>query len=177
VRQPARGSGNRNDLTRRSEGQGEREERSHSLFAQGPNATKLQQLRNRVDAVFTQQKPQPEGWGDCEAAQHVEGTAFGKTSEAATAEPAQSPMPEPVAETSQGVKGADALNQLTPLQQAALTAIGIWLLVIGHCGSTKLTTGGSAHLTTGEFEKQRLVQAGRLRYLAGPGGACVRAAA
>jgi hypothetical protein len=95
-------------------------------------------------------------------------------------------MANPSVNSGQAAMGSD------PLQPAALTAIGHWLLVIGNCGSTGLATGRSTQRpSTGgstkvaviklkelaQARRPRPVQAGRLRSVAGPGGACLRAAA
>jgi hypothetical protein len=86
----------------------------------------------------------------------------------------QGPIAHPSMNSGQAPMGSDPV-QLTPLQQAALTAIGHWLLVIGHCGSTKRTIGRSTQLITGDPKK--MAQAGRLRSNAGSGGACLPIAA
>ncbi len=177
ARSSTRTSHNRNDLTRRSEDFGGREERFLPMHAHWSGAEKMRQLMSRVDAALAQQKPQPKGWGDCEAVQAVEGTAP-TTPAAATAEPDNSPTPEPVAKDVQDATDADTARRLTPLQQAALSAIENWLSVVGQSGSTTATARDPNN--TARARRPRPVQAGRLRYdsiTAGPGGACFRQAA
>jgi hypothetical protein len=145
----------RNDLTRRSEGCEEREECRQSMSACWHNAERMTELVHRVDEAY---------------AELLRQARVLKKAASQVTEPL-APRPEPV---DGSAMRADPFHRLTPLQQAALSAIGHWLFVIGNCGSTKLTAGGSTTLATGDFKsmaqarRQRRVQAGRLRSKAGP---------
>jgi hypothetical protein len=146
----------RNDLTRSSEGGEGREDHKQSMSACWHNAERMTELVHRVDEAFAELLRQARVLK--KAASHV-------------SEPI-APCPEPVEGSAMR---ADPLHRLTPLQQAALAAIGHWLLVIGNCGSTNLTTGGS---TQRSADLRSAMRTGRPRsQTAGPGGACFRTAA
>ncbi len=197
VPQPARGSCNENGIMRRTstssvepsegcaatnpsgaprrEGCEGREGHNPPMSACWPNAERMSELAHRVDEAY------------------AESMRLARVFKATTSQAPEptAPRPEPVAESAMEHSPS---RRLTPLQQVALAAIGNWLLVAGHCGSTKLTAGGSSKLTTGgstpgsaavpTSPRLRRTRPAALRtggprsyYYAGPGGACPRAAA
>ncbi len=175
VPQPARGSCNQNDMTRRGEGcaatnpsgaprrEGceEREGHKQPMSACWSNAERMSELAHRVDKAYAELMRQARALKA--AAQVSEAVAPLNEQPGSDESHIQGPLAEPSPSSGQAPTGSDTPRRLAPLQQAALAATG-------NCGSPPGSAAVPAVLRTGGPRYY-------YSHHAGPGGACPRAAA
>jgi hypothetical protein len=133
VRQPARESCNRNDLTRRGEGSEAREEHKQFPLAQLFNTPKMRDFLKRIQTAIAEQKPRRERRGSPpEAATTSTGPARERDTPLTETAPALS---APAAETPSGDEQHVAAESPRP------PAFPPGLLFVADCGSTRRSAG------------------------------------